>query len=142
MPSFTTQLPNLQALGPVVDMRVWIGTAVEETLKKAATKVPDSFPVKGMIDTGATGSVIQPAAIQALGLQPVGVVAINTPSSENIPCHQYLVRLIFPNNVIVESLAIEAPLIGQQIQCLIGRDVLAHSVLVYTEYINQFTLSF
>lgn len=26
MPSFTTQLPNLQALGPLVEMRIWIGT--------------------------------------------------------------------------------------------------------------------
>jgi len=142
MPSFTAQLPNLQSLGPLVDMKVWIGTAVEQALKKAGNDVPSPFSVTGMIDTGATGSVIQPAAVQALGLQPVGVVLINTPSSQNISCFQYLVRLIFPNNVVVESLAIEAPLIGQQIQCLVGRDVLAHGVLVYTGYINQFTLSF
>lgn len=123
-------------------MRVWISTAVEEALKQAGTTVPGSVPVKGMIDTGATGSVIQPATVQALGLQPVGVVSINTPSSQNVVCYQYVVRLIFPNNVVVESLAIEAALSGQQIQCLIGRDVLAHSVLVYTGYMNQFTLSF
>ncbi len=95
-----------------------------------------------MIDTGATGSVIQPAVAQQLGLQPIGVVAISTPSSENIPCFQYIVRLLFPNNVIAEAVAIEAPLRGQQIQCLIGRDVLAHGVFVYTGYINKFTLSF
>jgi predicted aspartyl protease len=142
MPSFTTQLPSLQALGPLVDMRVWIGTPVEEVLKKAATKVPEPVTVKAMIDTGATGSVIQPSVAQQLGLQPVGVVAISTPSSENVPCFQYTVRLLFPNNVTVEALAIEAPLRGQQIQCLIGRDVLAHGVLIYTGYINQFTLSF
>ena len=123
MPSFTSQLPNLQTLGPVVDMRVWIGTAVEEALKKTGSRIPETFPVKGMIDTGATGSVIQPAAVQTLDLKPVGVVTINTPSSQNVPCFQYLVKLILPNNVVVESLAIEAPLLGQQIQCLIGRDV-------------------
>ena len=68
MPSFTSQLPNLQTLGPVVDMRVWIGTAVEEALKKTGSRIPETFPVKGMIDTGATGSVIQPAAVQTLDL--------------------------------------------------------------------------
>jgi hypothetical protein len=52
------------------------------------------------------------------------------------------VRFILPNNVIFQALAIEAPLKGQQTQCLIGRDVLAHAVFVYTGYINQFTLSF
>jgi len=69
-----------------------------------------------MIDTGATGSVIQPALVQQLGLQAVGVVSISTPSSQNVPCYQYSVRLIFPNNVMVEAIAMEAPLQGQQIQ--------------------------
>ena len=142
MPSFTTQLPNLQDLGPLVDMRVWVGTPVEQAIRKAGGKVPDPVAGKGMIDTGATGSVIQPTLVQQLGLQPIGVVNISTPSSESILCYQYSVRLIFPNNVIVETTAIEAPLKGQQIYCLVGRDVLAHGVLVYTGYINQFTLSF
>jgi len=142
MPSFTTQLPNLQALGPLVDMRVWIGTALEQAVTKASAKIPDPVPAKAMIDTGATGSVIQPALVRQLALQPVGVVNISTPSSASVLCYQYNVRFIFPNNVIVEAIAVEAPLQGQQIQCLVGRDVLAHAVLVYTGYINQFTLSF
>jgi predicted aspartyl protease len=101
MPSFTTQLPNLQALGPLVEMRVWIGTPVEEAIRKAGAKIPDPVPAKGMIDTGATGSVIQPALVQQLELQPIGVVNISTPSSESVPCYQYNVRLIFPNNRFV-----------------------------------------
>ena len=129
-------------MGPLVDMRVWVGTPVEEALKKTGSNVPQPVAVKGMIDTGATGSVIQPAIAEQLGLQPVGVVSISTPSSQSVPCPQYVVRLMFPNNVVVEGLAIEAPLQGQYIQCLIGRDVLAHGVFVYTGYINQFTLSF
>jgi len=68
MPSFTTQLPNLQALGPVVDMRVWIGTPVEEALKKSGDSLPDPVLVKGMIDTGATGTVIQPEIAKKLRL--------------------------------------------------------------------------
>lgn len=142
MPSFTIQLPNLQAMAPLVDMRVWIGTPVEEALKRSGSTTPEPVAAKGMIDTGATGSVIQPSLAKQLGLQPVGAVHISTPSSANVLCYRYNVRLIFPNNVIVEAIAIEAPLAGQQIQCLVGRDVLAHGVLVYTGYINQFTLSF
>jgi predicted aspartyl protease len=114
MPSFTTQLPNLQALGPLVDMRVWIGTPVEEAIRKTGGKVPDPATAKGIIDTGATGSVIQPALVQQLGLKPIGAVSISTPSSENVLCYQYSIRLIFPNNVIVEAIAIEAPLKGNK----------------------------
>jgi len=142
MPSFTSQLPNLQASGPLVDMRVWVGTALELALKKEGAPIPEPVAAKGMIDTGATGSVIQPALVEQIGLEPVGLVHISTPSSDNVPCHLYSVRLMFPNNVVVETVAVQAPLRGQQIQCLIGRDVLAHGVLVYTGYINQFTLSF
>ncbi len=95
-----------------------------------------------MLDTGATGTVLQEGTARQLGLQPVGVTQINTPSSTNLNCYEYLVRLLFPNNVALEITAIEAPLIGQHIQCLIGRDVLAHGVLVYIGYINTFNLSF
>jgi len=94
-----------------------------------------------MIDTGASGSVIDPNTAKQLGLQPVGVVSIATPSSANVLCPQYVVRLLFPNNVIIQAIAIEAPMQGQQIQCLIGRDVLALGVLVYTGYLNQFSFS-
>ena len=95
-----------------------------------------------MIDTGATVSVVQEGLPAQLGLEPVGITYGNTPSSTNVACHEYLVGLIFPNNVLAEATILEAPLEGQHIQCLIGRDVLAHGVLVYIGYGNLFSLSF
>lgn len=95
-----------------------------------------------MIDTGASGSVIRQGLATQLGLNPIGLTYINTPSSTNVGCYEYAVRLIFPNNVVVETPVLEAPLQGQNIQCLIGRDVLAHGVLVYIGYGNLFSLSF
>lgn len=83
-----------------------------------------------MIDTGATGTVIQDNIPAQLGLNPIGVVSINTPSSTNVECYEYIVRLLFPNNVIVETAVIGAPLKGQHIQGLIGRDVLQHGVFI------------
>lgn len=40
-------------------------------------------------------------------------------------------RFVFPNNVLFETTALEAPLQGQHIQRLVARDVLAHAVFVY-----------
>ncbi len=58
-------------------------------------------------------------------------------------CYEYLVTIAFQNNVTVQNVkVIQAPMQGQQIGCLIGRDVLRYGVLIYTGYINQFTLSF
>ncbi len=92
-----------------------------------------------MIDTGATNTVIRQGIAQQLGLQPVGVTYINTPSSTNVPCYEYLIRLVFPNNVVGETTAIEAPLKDQHI---LGREVLAHGVFVYIGHSNLFSLSF
>jgi hypothetical protein len=51
--------------------------------------------------------------------------------------------MVFPNNLNTLSIiATEAPLQGQHIQCLIGRDVLKNAVLIYTGHDNSFTLSF
>ena len=95
-----------------------------------------------MIDTGASGTVIRDDIPPMLGLQPVGVSFINTPSSTNVRCYEYLIRLVFPNNVVVEASVIAAPLQGQEVQCLIGRDILAHGVLIYIGYTHTFSLSF
>ena len=144
MASFTTQVADLQAIGPVVQgLRVAVGSPVEEALKRAAQPVPGAVELTALIDTGATATVIQQGVAAQLGLKPVGVVRIHTPSSSDVPCYQYAVRLLFPNNVVAEGVtAIEAPLVGQDIQVLIGRDVLAHGVLVYIGYANLFSLSF
>jgi hypothetical protein len=95
-----------------------------------------------MVDTGATGSVLRQGLAAQLRLNPVGVTLINTPSSTNVPCYECLVRLVFPNNVIFETTVLEAPLQGQNIDCLIGRDVLSQGVFVYIGYTNLFSLSF
>jgi len=142
MPSFTAQVPNLMASGPVVQINLAVGTILEELLKKADQNIPSPVQVTAMIDTGATRTVVHDDIVNQLNLNPVGTALITTVSSTNIQCYEYLVRLLFPNNVIVETVAIAAPLRGQNIQCLIGRDVLQHGVFIYTGYINAFTLSF
>ena len=142
MPSFTAQVPDLRATGPIVEARLAVGTFLESSLRRNDEPVPEAQLVRAMIDTGATGTVIKDDIPPTLGLQPVGTTSINTPSSTNVECYEYSVRLIFPNNVIVEAVVIAAPLQGQHIQCLIGRDILEHGVLIYIGYTNTFSLSF
>jgi predicted aspartyl protease len=142
MPSFTSKISNLRNNGPVVQAQVVIGSALENVLKSKGATLPSPISALAMIDTGASSTVIRDDIPSMLNLNPVGVVQISTPSSSNVPCSQYAVRLLLPNNVIVEVVAIAAPLKGQQIQCLIGRDILQHGVLIYNGYVEEFTLSF
>ena len=95
MPSFTKQVPNLHGTGPLVEIQLAVGSIIEEVLRKDDQSVPTPAIVNAMIDTGATGTVIQEDIPAQLGLNPIGVVSINTPSSTNVECYEYVVRLLF-----------------------------------------------
>ena len=141
MPSFTIAVPSLRTQGPVAEVQIAISGAMEEALRKRDQPIPK--PIKGtaIIDTGATGTVIQRGLAGQLGLNPIGVEYIRTASSSNVECHAYAVRVVFPRVVIDDVKVVELPLPGN-IQCLIGRNILAHGVFIYLGYMNQFTLSF
>ena len=94
-----------------------------------------------MVDTGASNTIIQTGVAQQLGLQPVGTMSVNTPNATTT-CPVYAVRLLLPKGVVAVATATEAPLQGQNINGLIGRDLLRHGLLVYLGTENQFTLSF
>ncbi len=96
-----------------------------------------------MIGTGATLTAIRDDIPGTLGLDPVGDVLITTPTSTGVLCYQYLANMVFPNNTHVANFTVTAvPLQGQNISCLVGRDILGQGVLVYNGYMNQFNLSF
>jgi len=129
--------------GPVVDIKVTVSKTLEATLRAEKKDIPNPIPVKAMIDTGATFSVIQVGLAKKLGLNPIGTATAQTPSTSTtgVQAYKYNLALFFPNLVTVEVNAVEMPLKGQNIQCLVGRDVLSLGVLVYTGYINQFTFT-
>jgi len=142
VPSITVEVANMQAVGPLVEIQLAVGSAVEKALSATSNPIPSPVTALAMIDTGATRSLVRQGIAGQLGLNPVGVTHINTVSSTNIRCYEYSMRLLFSNNVVVEGIIVEAPLKGQHIQFLIGREVLSHAVLVYIGYKNSFTLSF
>jgi hypothetical protein len=142
VPSFTISQSDLRQRGPVVLVNVAVTSAAEAALAKAGETVPPPVPVTAVLDTGSFASAIGPGIAQRLGLKPVGVMPVSTPSSSNVPMPLYALRLILPQNVVFETTAIEARLQGQGIGALIGRDVLSKGVMVYIGYANQFTFSF
>jgi predicted aspartyl protease len=142
VPSITASISDLTAIGPVIDLQIAVPIQVEGLLARDQQPLPTPVPASLLVDTGASNTVIQSGIAQRLGLQPVGTVRVNTPSSANVECPQYSVRLLLPKGLVATVTAIEAPLQGQNIHGLIGRDLLQHGVLVYLGTENQFTLSF
>ena len=142
MPSFTIQSPNLRRYGPCCEVNITPSSKTIEVLKNEGQSIP-SIKVNALIDTGASGTAISTKVVQQLNLIARGVTTISTPSSEAHPTNVYDIDLHLPNNVMIPNIqAIEATLTTQNIDCLIGRDVLQHSVLIYNGYAKTFTLSF
>ena len=143
MPSFTSQIPNLKQIGPVCQVRIGVSSVTSQVLSSGGESIPPPIEVAALIDTGAGGTCIKPEVVKTLGLVCRGVTQIATPSTKAHSCNLYDVSIHFPNGVLLPTImAIEAPLEGQNIQCLIGRDVLAHGILIYNGYTDTFSLSF
>jgi predicted aspartyl protease len=141
MPSLTQRIPDLQKKGAIIEVTLTPSVYFMQRMKISSVTAK-TVKLLGMIDTGATGSVVSQGIASLLGINPVGTTMISTPSSTNVKCNQYDVQIIFPNNVRFSSITvIEAPLQGQHIQCLIGRNILQQGVFIYNGQDNSFTLS-
>ena len=108
--------------------------------------------IRGLIDTGASGTCVDPSVLTTLGLSPTGSVTVNTPSTGNQPhvADQYDVSLLIPG-----ALATHAPLAvpnlpvmcaelltAQGFHALIGRDILSHCLFSFNGAMGLFTLAY
>lgn len=143
MPSFSSQIPNLKQIGPIFRIKIGLSQVAMDVLSAGGGSIKAPVEANALIDTGASGSCINPEIVSALGLVSRGIAQIATPSTKAHPCNVFDVALHLPNGVLIPTVqVIETPLEGQSIQCLIGRDVLSMGVLIYIGYTNTFTLSF
>lgn len=144
MPSFTATLPDLAASGPALQVAIGPSRELIAALTPLGVQMAAPFSLTAIIDTGAHTTVLNPAAVARLGIRPVGVAPIVTPSTTSpIACNRFHINVYFSEDFVVENVfAIEAPMGGVPYQCLIGRDILRYGTLLYAGHANQFTLSF
>ena len=145
MPSIVRRPNDLALSGPRVEVKLWVPGYVNAELAYLEQPIPAPIDAIAFIDTGATKTIIQEGIAERLGLTPTGVTSISTPISANHECYQYQIRLLFPQGIAADVLAVEVPWPTRHeryVQCLIGRDILKHSLLIYNGFTNTFTLIF
>jgi len=132
--------PGLRATGPVIPVQVEIPPALAEQIESKGEATPAPKTGFAIIDTGASVSAVDEEVIKGLGVQPVGVLAISTPSGPD-QRELYPGRLTFPGTglpSIDHQQLLGAVLAGptslgpkHQYIALIGRDILQRFVLIY-----------
>ena len=133
--------PSLVKAGPVLAVRVETVLAVQEAMQADGEAVPSASTTM-LIDTGASGTLIQTAVVTSLGFVSLGTVFLRTPTTtEPVPRDQFLVRLVLAEDIAFEVEVVEAPLVDQGIQGLIGRDILRLLKFVYDGPGSRFTIS-
>ena len=142
MPTFEVSSTDLRTSGPIT--QVFIGPSRELIAAFGAASLASPRSVSALVDTGAASTVITPETAAVLRLRAIGVARIHTPTTvEPVLCRQFHLNIYFSREFAIEDiLAIEAPLTGQAVQCLLGRDVLSHGVLTYSGVENLFRLTF
>ena len=142
----TVQVPPPLALlqhGPRVQITIGVAQVIAQQLVQQGLTVPHPIDGLGLIDTGASSTCVDEAVARQLQLPAIDVVTIATPS------HTSLLRNVYPLRLEIIGLptpidaprAIEADLAGQDIQALIGRDILQHCCLVYNGFVGSITFS-
>lgn len=117
-------------------------------MEKAGLPVPSFVQGTFLLDTGASGTCVDPKLVAPLSLHPSGQVAMQTPSTNGVPvyCNQYDVAVYIPHDAtgfFIGALPIlETSLASQGIDGLIGRDVIDRCTLVYNGSAGLFTLAY
>lgn len=146
MPSINSQIQH--PAGPLLQVVIGVSAPRQKALQAAGQAVPPVVTGMFLIDTGASGTCVDPGLIAKLGIPASGSVPIQTPSTQggSHHCNLYDVMLFIPGDQaghFIEVMPIlETHLSGQGIDGLIGRDVLQSCLLVYNGATGLFTLAF
>ena len=139
----------------MISAYIGVSGARNQALVAAGTPVPPPQPIQALIDTGASGTCVDPMVLAALQLQPTGTTPMLTPSTGAVPvdADTFDVSLIIPGTTtagivdppfILQNVPVSASELfaAQGFHALVGRDILARCVLVYNGAVGLFTLAY
>ena len=96
---------------------------------------------RGLWDTGASKSSITQRIVDDLNLIPVGNTNIST-ANGIVAVNTYFVDFGLPNGVTVKNVLVSCADLGEDIDVLIGMDIIRHGDFSITNVNNKTTFSF
>jgi hypothetical protein len=136
-------MPRLEVLigpdGPIIDVRIWVGTAQSESLEAGGRAIPPPFSVTGLVDTGAQVTAIRGAIVAWMGIPSAGFMEASSSvlggEARTVPV--YPLRMTFgslgdpdaPKWRAINAVGVDVVSPGASV--LIGRDLLATCRFTY-----------
>ncbi len=149
MPHFTQYLSQG---APFLNVLVGPNYEAVIRLERQGRVAPAALRVRGLIDTGASHSSVDPSVLSALRLSAAGLAQMHTASTgvTSSRVEAFDISLLIPAantnqeafvlpNLRVHAVELTAT---QNFDALIGRDVLQHCVLTYNGAMGWFTLAY
>lgn len=137
--------------GPMLTMLIGVSAPRAGALEAAGLVPPPFVTGTFLVDTGASGTCVDPGFVASLGLVPTGSVPMMTPSTAGVPvqCNQFDVAIYLPDSgqggggfYIGALPVLETSFAGQGIDGLIGRDIIDRCTFIYNGSAGIFTLAY
>ncbi len=129
-----------------------VSVARKDALAAANQPIPSAVRITALIDTGASGTCVDPSVLKQLAVVPTGQAMVSTPSTGSQPhiADQFDVSIMIPGPTASDQVfslpnlpVISAELLQQQgFHALIGRDILSMCLFEYNGPARQFTLAY
>lgn len=141
--------PSYRPGGPTLEFYIGVSVPRANALTAAGKQVVPPILVRGLVDTGASCTSVDPSILTALGIVSTGTVPVHTPSTTSVAPHlanQFDISIILAHAKLSWQFhavpIIESQLQHQGIQALIGRDILQNCLLTYDGQAGLFALAF
>lgn len=132
--------------GLIIHVTLMLSEADDSDRQARGLPVPQPFYTLGLIDTGATQTVIHPQVTQVLGLIPHSFTRLTVPGTTAFNAATYDIRLAWGHDPLLQpgfelqvlSIAPASPMVLM----VIGRDALKDGALFYDGENRAFSLWF
>jgi hypothetical protein len=127
--------------GAIVVVLVGVSKNRQTVLEKHRLPVPQRIPVNAQLDTGSFASGFLPTVFQSLGIKPIGIVSVRTPSTkpgQPFPCDEYDVSVTFLAGITPVTIPSVHAIASDDfdthedgVHAILGRDILDRCTLSY-----------
>ena len=116
-------------------------TLIDSNVRDKSKSIDANKKWRGLWDTGASKSSIDKRVADELNLIPVGKGMISTANGV-VSVNTYFVNLTLPNHVTIKNVLVTGADLGNDIDVLIGMDIIRHGDFSITNANSSTTFSF